>query len=169
MTRVEQDRLGRVALPDEALFGLQTARARANFALDYRPTNLKLIYAIVKVKKAAAATYERLGSGRPEVFSAIVRACDLALTGAAAAMFVVDALQGGAGTSTNMNVNEVLANLALGLLGRDRGDYGFIHPLDDVNRGQSTNDVYPTALRICAIDSLRELSEACAALQKTFQ
>jgi aspartate ammonia-lyase len=83
--------------------------------------------------------------------------------------FITDALQGGAGTSTNMNVNEVLANLALRELGSKPGDYGVIHPLDDVNRGQSTNDVYPTALRIAAIEQLRFLSEACAALQTSLQ
>jgi aspartate ammonia-lyase len=84
-------------------------------------------------------------------------------------MFIVDALQGGAGTSTNMNVNEVIANLALTILGESPGRYDIIHPLDDVNRGQSTNDVYPTALRIAAIELLRELSGACAALQEALQ
>jgi aspartate ammonia-lyase len=84
-------------------------------------------------------------------------------------MFIVDALQGGAGTSTNMNVNEVVANLALEILGEAPGRYDIIHPLDDVNRGQSTNDTYPTALRIAAIESLRELSGACAALQEALQ
>ena len=169
MRRSERDHLGEATLPEAALYGLQTARAMDNFSLGYRPANRRLVYAIVKVKKAAALTYDSLGLGRPGVYASVVRACDLALAGEADAMFAVDALQGGAGTSTHMNVNEVLANLALGLCGRPRGDYDFIHPLDDVNRGQSTNDVYPTALRVCAIELLRELSEACAALQRTLQ
>jgi aspartate ammonia-lyase len=128
-----------------------------------------LIYAIVKVKKAAAITYHSLGIGQAEVSSAIVAACDHVLAGNADEMFIVESLQGGAGTSTNMNVNEVLANLALRILGKRCGDYDTVHPLDDVNRGQSTNDVYPTALRIAAIEILRTLSEECAALQEALQ
>jgi aspartate ammonia-lyase len=171
--RVEKDSLGEVVLPDDALYGLQSLRARDNFALDYRRTNLHLIYAMVTVKKAAALTCEKLktpaSSGRAGVYGAVIRACDRILAREADAMFIVDALQGGAGTSTNMNVNEVIANLALTILGESSGRYDIIHPLDDVNRGQSTNDVYPTALRIAAIELLRELSGACAALQEALQ
>jgi aspartate ammonia-lyase len=137
--------------------------------LGYGPTNVRLIAAIVKVKKAAALTYARLLPERSEVYLAIGRACDRVLNGPTDGMFVVDALQGGAGTSTNMNVNEVLANLALESLGQPLGRYDLVHPLDDVNRGQSTNDVYPTALRIAAIELLRDLSQACAELQETLQ
>ena len=171
--RTERDSLGEAALPEDALYGLQSLRARENFALEYRGTNRRLIYALVTVKKAAARTCEKLktpvSSGREGAYGAIVRACDRILAGEADAMFIVDALQGGAGTSTNMNVNEVIANMALKLLGEAPGRYDIIHPLDDVNRGQSTNDVYPTALRIAAIGLLRELSEACAALQEALQ
>ncbi|MDR3123636.1 MAG: aspartate ammonia-lyase [Treponema sp.] len=171
--RIEQDGLGEAALPDDALYGIQSLRARDNFALDYRGTNRRLIYAMVTVKKAAARTYEKLktqaASGRAGVYGAIIQACDRILAGEADAMFIVDALQGGAGTSTNMNVNEVIANLALMILGEAPGRYDIIHPLDDVNRGQSTNDVYPTALRIAAIELLRELSGTCAALQEALQ
>ncbi|MDR3170784.1 MAG: aspartate ammonia-lyase [Treponema sp.] len=168
--RIEKDALGEAALPDDALYGLQSLRARDNFTLEYKPTNLRLIHAMVKVKKAAAITYQKLEQGNKEqIYGAIAAACDRILAGEAAAMFIVDALQGGAGTSTNMNVNEVIANLALGILGKSPGDYDTIHPLDDVNRGQSTNDVYPTALRIAAIELLRELSDACAKLQEALQ
>ncbi|MDR3280057.1 MAG: aspartate ammonia-lyase [Synergistaceae bacterium] len=170
--RTERDKLGEIPLPDDALYGIQSARARDNFALSYKPVNSSLIRAIVKVKKAAAITYDKLGAGRDGVYRAITRACDLVLSkeaGAEGDMFIVDALQGGAGTSTNMNVNEVLANVALKIMGRQLGDYGTIHPLDDVNRGQSTNDVYPTALRIASIELLRELSDACAKLQEALQ
>jgi aspartate ammonia-lyase len=170
--RIERDKLGEVSLPDGALYGIQSARARDNFALSYRQVCPRLIQALVKVKKSAAITYEKLGEGRAGVYAAILKACDMVLAGEAGSageMFITDALQGGAGTSTNMNVNEVLANLALRLLGRPCGEYETVHPLDDVNRGQSTNDVYATALRIASIESLRELSESCAKLQEALQ
>jgi aspartate ammonia-lyase len=167
--RTEHDSLGELTIPDEALCGLQTARAKENFALDYKKMNLRLVYAIVTVKKAAALSYLKLGIGKPGVYEAIVKACDLILAGEHDSEFVVDALQGGAGTSANMNVNEVIANLALKLSGEAPGDYDLIHPLDDVNRGQSTNDVYPTALRIAAIEQLRALSDGCAKLQTALQ
>ncbi|MDR1316839.1 MAG: aspartate ammonia-lyase [Spirochaetales bacterium] len=169
--RTEKDSLGEVSLPDEALYGIQSARARDNFALGYKRTNQRLVYAIVKVKKAAALTLAGLGTGArdTEVYGALAVACDRVLAGGADDMFIVDALQGGAGTSTHSNVNEVLSNLALRILGKAPGDYESVHPLDDVNRGQSTNDVYPTALRIAAIELLRDLSGGCAELQEAFQ
>lgn len=167
--RKEVDRLGEKTLEDEALYGLQTARAKDNFSLAYKKTNLNLIYAIVTIKKAAALTYQKLNIGSKEVYRSVEQACNQILAGGYEDQFVVDALQGGAGTSTNMNVNEVVANLALKLSGYECGDYTHIHPLDDVNRGQSTNDVYPTALRIAAIQLIRELSDACASLQQSLQ
>lgn len=167
--RIERDSLGELEIEDNALYGLQTARAKENFALGYKPSNLRLVYAIVKVKKAAALSYLKLGIGREGVYSAMLDACNAILSGTVDDQFVVDALQGGAGTSANMNVNEVIANLALKISGREPGDYDFIHPLDDVNRGQSTNDVYPTALRIAAVELLRDLSEGCAKLQTALQ
>jgi aspartate ammonia-lyase len=182
--RIERDSLGEVELPDGALYGIQSARARDNFALGYRRVNMRLIRAMVTVKKAAALSYRKLaeqgrGAGRDSalrsaeaedrIYAAIIRACDRLLSGEAEDAFIVDALQGGAGTSANMNVNEVTANLALTILGESPGSYHIIHPLDDVNRGQSTNDVYPTALRIAAIGLLRELSAGCAALQEALQ
>ncbi|MDR0826395.1 MAG: aspartate ammonia-lyase [Desulfovibrio sp.] len=167
--RREEDGFGFRDLPEDALYGLQSARAGENFDLAYKKTSLHLIYAMAKVKKAAALTYVHLGAVREGLYQAIAVACDQVLAGRADAMFVVDALQGGAGTSTHMNVNEVLANLALQELGKKPGQYEFVHPLDDVNRGQSTNDVYPTALRIAAIELLRTLSEACADLQQALQ
>ena len=167
--RTEKDNIGEMQLGDEVPYGLQTARAVDNFALGYKKTSLRLVYAIVTVKKAAALTYRKLGIGREGVYDAITGACDEILSGKADEAFVTDALQGGAGTSTNMNVNEVIANLALRKLGHGCGSYEGIHPLDDVNRGQSTNDVYPTALRIAAILLLRRLSEACARLQQALQ
>ena len=169
MARIEEDKLGRLELPDDALYGLQSERARRNFDLGHGPTNGRLLAAMVQVKKAAALTYARLQPERAAIWNAVSDACDRVLAGPTEGMFVVDALQGGAGTSTNMNVNEVLANLALGILGHPPGRYDVVHPLDDVNRGQSTNDVYPTALRIAAVGLLRELSQACADLQEALQ
>jgi aspartate ammonia-lyase len=167
--RTEKDNIGEMQLGDEVPYGLQTARAAANFALNYRKASLRLIYAIVTIKKAAALTYQKLNIGKEGVYEAISGACDEILSGKADEAFVTDALQGGAGTSVNMNVNEVVANLALRKLGHGCGSYEIIHPLDDVNRGQSTNDVYPTGLRIAAVLLLRKLSEACAKLQQALQ
>jgi aspartate ammonia-lyase len=161
-------------IPDEALYGIQSARARDNFALGYKKTNPRLIRAMVVVKKAAARTWERFAErdqapGEAEIYRTIAAACDRVLAGEAEDQFIVDALQGGAGTSTNMNVDEVIANMALRILGKPAGSLGIIHPLDHVNRGQSTNDVYPTALRIAAVGLLRELSDGCAKLQESLQ
>ena len=167
--RTEKDLLGEMSLPDDAAYGINTARAAENFSLHHKKVSLSLIYAMVKVKMAAALTYKKLGIGKEGVYDAVIAACDKILAGGCEKYFVTEALQGGAGTSTNMNVNEVVANLALAEAGRKYGEYAFIHPLDDVNRGQSTNDVYPTALRIAAIGRIRELSDACAALQQALQ
>lgn len=167
--RTEKDNLGEVEIEDNIFYGIQTARAINNFDIGYKKTNMQLIYAIVTVKKAAAVIYQKLNIGKEGIYSAIAGACDIILSGEADADFVIDAMQGGAGTSTNMNVNEVISNLALEKLGYKKGDYNIIHPLDDVNRGQSTNDVYPTALRIAAIKMLRKLSDACAKLQEALQ
>ncbi|MDR2796858.1 MAG: aspartate ammonia-lyase [Treponema sp.] len=169
--RIEKDFLGELALPDDALYGIQTLRAQDNFALGYKKTHHELIRAMILVKKAAALTYGSLEPDPEQAtpYRAIVSACDRLLAGEGADMFILDALQGGAGTSTNMNVNEVIANLALRILGKAPGTYEAVHPLDTVNRGQSTNDVYPTALRIAAITLLRDLSGSCAKLQEALQ
>lgn len=167
--RLEKDKLGEISMPDEALYGIQTARAAENFKVSGRAVHLRLVYAMVTVKKAAAMAHRDLKLLEEKKAQAIVCACDKILKGGADDAFITDALQGGAGTSTNMNVNEVIANLALDVLGEKRGAYSVVSPLDDVNRGQSTNDVYPTALRIAAIQMVRELSDACARLQESLQ
>lgn len=167
--RTEHDMLGTRSLSDDTLYGLQTLRAKENFITSYHTTNLSLIYAMVQVKKAAALSYRELHPEESQKWDAILCACDRILAGDVDDSFCTSALQGGAGTSTNMNVNEVIANLALTVLGQTLGNYDTIHPLDDVNRGQSTNDVYPTALRIAAIQKLRLLSDACASLQESLQ
>ncbi|MGN0290820.1 MAG: lyase family protein, partial [Lachnospiraceae bacterium] len=173
--RTERDMLGERTLGDDTLYGLQTLRAFENFGTTFPRTNLSLIYAMVQVKKAAAMSYQQIAAKEETLqkesplWSAVISACDRILSGDADEAFITSALQGGAGTSTNMNVNEVIANLALSILEKPCGSYDIIHPLDDVNRGQSTNDVYPTALRIASIQKLRRLSDACAALQESLQ
>ena len=143
-------------------YGEESRRAQENFDLNHRRTDLRLIYAIVEVKKAASRTYAELGINS-ELYQAVAVACDRVLSGEVDDQFITEALQGGAGTSTHMNVNEVIASMASEQLGR------IVHPIDDVNRGQSTNDVYPTALRIAAIRCVRLLSEECAKLQESLQ
>lgn len=169
--RKETDSLGSVNLPDDALYGINTARAMENFGPCEKKTSRDLINSIVMIKKAAAKAYIALGADDEEKERAIVAACDGILRGDGDfdGAFALSAFQGGAGTSTNMCVNEVIANLALKRLGYECGRYDIIHPLDRVNRGQSTNDVYPTALRIAAIGKLRILSDECAALQRALQ
>lgn len=166
--RKETDFIGEVFFGDDDLYGIETERARNNFPFAYKRASLRLTYAMVKIKKAAAETYRSLGVDEKR-YAAISEACDRILNGEADDFFVTDAMQGGAGTPHHMNVNEVVANMALRVLGAAPGSYDQIHPLDNVNRGQSTNDVYPTALRITAIEMLRELSEECAKLQESLQ
>jgi aspartate ammonia-lyase len=167
--REEKDLLGVLELPAGAYWGIHTQRAIANFPLSGRRVNPSLIRALALVKKACAAANVELGYLEAAKGNAIAAACDEIAAGGLADQFPVDALQGGAGTSTNMNVNEVIANRAVELLGGRRGDYRLIHPLETVNLHQSTNDVYPTALRVAAIFGLRRLSSAIASLQGSFQ
>ena len=148
-----------------ALYGKQTELAIENFDLQHRKTAKSLVYSIVLIKKAAALTYAELEVENSDMWHAMVKACDDILDGKYEDEFVVEALQGGAGTSTHMNVNEVIASLTTSHLNNGV----VVHPLDDVNRGQSTNDVFPTALRIAAIEALRVLSDECSKLQESLQ
>lgn len=163
MENIENNRL-----VNNIYYGQQTLSAIDNFRLENKKTNMELIYAMVIVKKAVAKTYIKLDINK-DIYQAIDVACDYILKGKYNDFFVVEALQGGAGTSTNMNVNEVIASAALDIIGEDIHKYDIIHPLDDVNKGQSTNDVYPTALRIACIKQLRVLSDECAKLQEALQ
>jgi aspartate ammonia-lyase len=152
-TRMEHDLLGDKEVPTSAYWGVHTLRAVENFpitgiSVGHFP---ELVTALAMVKKAAALANRKLGHLPREKAEAIANACDEIIGGRLAEQFVVDAIQGGAGTSTNMNANEVIANLALELTGRVKGDYGSIHPNNDVNMAQSTNDAYPTALRLAII------------------
>ena len=169
MVRIETDFLGEKSIPVEAYYGIHTVRALENFAVSRQSVHPELIRAIATVKQAAVEMNMSLGLLDARLGSAIFQAAAEVADGKLTDQFPVDALQGGAGTSTNMNVNEVVANRAIELLGGNKGDYSLIHPLDHVNLSQSTNDVYPTALRIAAIRLLQPLSEACAQLQGSLQ
>lgn len=167
--RIEHDLLGERQLPDDAYYGIHTLRAIENFPLSGRPIHPELVKALIIVKKAAAITNADTGLLDKEKGKAISDACDEILAGGYESQFPVDALQGGAGTSANMNVNEVIANRAIELLGGNKGEYGIIHPIDHVNLSQSTNDVFPTAVRIAAIRLLKPVSERFADLQTALQ
>jgi aspartate ammonia-lyase len=169
-TRLESDALGALEVPASTRHGVHTARALENFPLLGRPVHPALARAFGAVKLAALRTNRHLGFLEDEqAADAMDQACRELMHGDLDADIVVDALQGGAGTSTNMNVNEVLANRALELLGLPLGTYGRISPLDHLNLHQSTNDTYPTALRVAAIQGLRELERQVLALQEAFQ
>ena len=167
--REEEDKFGKLTLNENELYGIHTKRALSNFNISNDKVSLDLIYAMIKVKKAAALANEKLNLLDKNKANAIVEACNIALTGKYNNQFLTNSLQGGAGTSTNMNVNEVIANIALMLSSKKVGDYNYIHPLDHVNMGQSTNDVYPTALRIACINLVRDLSLECSKLQESLQ
>jgi aspartate ammonia-lyase len=149
--RTERDPLGELDVPAEAYYGVQTARAVANFPISGLHAPADLITATILIKKAAAETNAALGRLAPEVARAIAAAADEVLAGALRDQFVVDIYQAGAGTSHNMNANEVLANRAGEILGQPKGSYTRVHPNDHVNMGQSTNDVYPTATRLALL------------------
>ncbi len=170
-TRLEKDFLGEKQIPTNALWGIHTARAVENFPLSGRMVHSELIKAFGDVKLACAQTNIQLGFWKenPEKQSAIEKACSEMSYGTLSDHIVVDALQGGAGTSTNMNVNEVIANKALQIMKLIPGNYEIISPLDDINLHQSTNDTYPTAVKIASIRLLRTLEQSVLSLQEAFQ
>lgn len=151
--RQEQDALGEVEVPSEALYGIHTTRALANFPITDVPLAHfpDFVVALAMVKKAAALANRELGTLSEGISDAVIAACDDIIAGRYHDHFVVDMIQGGAGTSTNMNANEVIANVALLRLGHAKGEYNRLHPNDHVNRSQSTNDVYPTAMRLATL------------------
>ncbi len=162
--RIERDPLGEHAVPDDAYYGIQTVRAVENFPISGLRAPAELVTATVLVKKAAAQANIALTRLDRRVGEAIVQAADEILSGALADQFIVDVYQAGAGTSHNMNVNEVLANRASEILGGAKGEYRLVHPNDHVNMGQSTNDVFPTATRLALLLAHGALVEAARAL-----
>jgi aspartate ammonia-lyase len=170
-TRIEHDSLGERAVPAEAYWGIQTLRAVENFPLSGILLSQfpHFVRALAMTKKACALANHDLGNLEEAKTAAIVGACDEIIGGALHDQFVVDMIQGGAGTSTNMNANEVIANRGLELLGHGRGEYRHLHPNDDVNRSQSTNDTYPTALKIGVILTGRDAGGAIDLLEAAFR
>ncbi len=170
-TRLEHDLLGDYQVPVNAYWGVHTARAVDNFPISGVPIGhyRSLIRALAIVKQAAAQANFELGELSAEINDGISKACQEVADGKFDSEFVVDAIQGGAGTSTNMNANEVIANRAIEILGGTKGDYDIVHPLNDVNKSQSTNDVYPTALKLALILEINELLKAMAHLKGAFQ
>ena len=169
-TRTEHDLLGDREVPAHAYYGVQTLRGAENFNITGIPMSSEpaFVKAFGYVKKAAAMANRDLGVLDPVVANAIIQACDRLIAGEMRDQFITDFIQGGAGTSTNMNANEVIANLALESLGRPKGDYSVVNPNDHVNFGQSTNDVYPTAFRLALILRLVSYMDALRALQEAF-
>ena len=157
--RTERDSIGEVFLPDDAYYGVQTARAKDNFPMTGRLMHPYMVDSLVEIKKAAAMANLRAGTLKPEIANAIIRVCDEILSGRFRDQFVVDPVQGGAGTSANMNANEVIASRATEILGGHRGKY-IVHPNDHVNMAQSTNDVFPSAGKLTAIKLTEELIDA---------
>ena len=169
--RTESDALGPVEVPFDALYGAQTGRAIANFPISGLAVSRfpGLLRALAQIKTAAARVNARLGGLPPEKARAIERACDEIRAGQHHQHFPVDVFQGGAGTSTNMNMNEVIANRGLELMGFPCGDYAELHPNDDVNRSQSTNDVYPTAVRMALMTDIQGLMTRLLDLAAAFE
>ncbi|MCX4359218.1 MAG: aspartate ammonia-lyase [Rikenellaceae bacterium] len=170
-TRVEHDLLGDKNIPVEYYFGVQTMRAMENFHISRVRLNMYPVFikALAMVKQAAAEANCELGILKPEIRDAIVAACKEVREGKFDDHFVVDMVQGGAGTSTNMNANEVIANRALELMGHKKGEYKYCHPNNHVNLSQSTNDAYPTSVRVALLNRTRDLVDALKVLVEAFR
>lgn len=159
-TRTEKDSIGYMEVPKEAYYGVQSQRAMKNFPITGTKMNPDFIINMAKIKKAAAITNRNALRLSPDKSDAIVRACDEVIHGKLSEEFIVDPIQGGAGTSANMNMNEVIANRAIEMLCGKKGDYTIIHPNDHVNMAQSTNDVIPTAGKLTVLDLLKPLDKS---------
>ena len=170
-TRLEHDFLGEKEIPDNVYYGVQTLRALENFKVTDIPISIEphFVQALGYVKKAAALANMDLGVLPEEIARAIIAACDAVIAGELNDQFVVDVIQGGAGTSTNMNANEVIANKALEYLGHEKGRYEIVHPNNHVNCSQSTNDAYPTAFRLALLLIIPDLMKALQSLSHAFR
>lgn len=157
-TRLEKDLIGEKAIPTDAYYGVHTLRAMENFPITGVPVSRfpSFVQAIAKIKKSAALANKDLGTIPPEIADAICTACDKIIAGEFINEFTVDVIQGGAGTSTNMNANEVIANVALEILGHAKGEYHIVSPNDHVNQAQSTNDTYPSSIKVALYYSLEK-------------
>ena len=167
--RVEKDSIGTKDVPANVYYGVQSLRAAENFPITGLRMNPELIRSLAYIKKAAALTNLEAGLLNERIANAIVRACDEILAGKLREQFIVDPVQGGAGTSINMNANEVIANRAIELLGGVKGDYSLVNPNDHVNCGQSTNDVIPTAGKMTTLRLLKKLETELDRLRAAFE
>ncbi|ADZ19321.1 aspartate ammonia-lyase [Clostridium acetobutylicum EA 2018] len=174
--RIESDSIGDKKVPKEVYYGVQTLRGADNFKITGLRLNEEFIKSVVQIKKAAAITNLEIGELEVNIGKAIIKACDEVIAEKFNEDFIIDPIQGGAGTSINMNANEVIANRAIEILGYEKGNYRIVHPNDHVNMGQSTNDVIPTAGKITALrlviknlDKLKELSNAFSEKAEQFK
>ena len=170
MNRLEHDLVGEMPVPEGAYYGIHALRAAENFPITGRRLPEEMIVSMAWIKKACAMANIRAGVLEKRIGNAIAEACDELIAGRLHDQFIVDPIQGGAGTSTNMNANEVIANRAIQLLGGQKGKYALVHPNDHVNCGQSTNDIYPTCVKMTLYQVceplLRELDALLAALEE---
>ena len=163
--RIEKDLIGEVSVPASAYYGAQTVRAAQNFPITGQRVCPEMIHNLVIIKKAVAIVNSDNGKLGKSIAQAVIAACEEVLHGQWSDQFITDAIQGGAGTSTNMNVNEVLANRAIELLHGQKGDYTIVNPIDHVNCGQSTNDVYPSAGKMTLVQLINSLTETLSKLR----
>ena len=163
-TRIEADSIGSLEVPSDAYYGVQSLRAKWNFPITGTPIHPVMIQNLAKIKKAAAISNREAQRLPEEKAAAIIYACDEIIAGKLKDQFIVDGIQGGAGTSANMNANEVIANRAIEILGGTKGDYTIVHPNDHVNMAQSTNDVIPSAGKLTVLDLLPDLLHALESL-----
>lgn len=162
--RLESDSIGEMEVPKEAYYGVQALRANENFPITGNSLNPEFIKNMARIKEAAAIANMRAGRLKPEIANAIEAACNEVICGMFGSEFIVDGIQGGAGTSANMNMNEVIANRAIEMLCGKKGDYSIVHPNDHVNMAQSTNDVIPTAGKLTVLDLLKNLEKSLKVL-----
>ena len=167
-TRMESDSIGTKEVPVDAYYGVQSLRAMENFSITGQRMHKEMINSLARLKKACAMANAAAGVIDAKIANAIEVACDRILDGEFHDQFIVDPIQGGAGTSLNMNANEVIANVAIEILGGTKGDYSIVHPNDHVNYGQSTNDVIPTAGKMTTLVLLKELEESMEVLRSAF-
>jgi aspartate ammonia-lyase len=167
--RMESDSIGTRQVPVDAYYGVQTLRASENFNITGHRMNKEFIKSLAQIKKAAAISNTKAGLLNKTIGDAIIKACDEIIQGNLHDQFIIDPIQGGAGTSANMNANEVIANRAIEILGGQKGDYSIVHPNDHVNMGQSTNDVFPTAGKITALKLFPKTIEQLTILNRSLE
>lgn len=167
--RIESDSIGAMEIEKDAYYGVQTLRAKKNFPITNRFMNEKFIKSLAEIKKAAAITNRDAGSLELEKAEAIIKACNTVIKGELNSEFIIDPIQGGAGTSANMNANEVIANRAIEILGGEKGNYKIVHPNDDINMCQSTNDVFPTAGKLTVLKMIPEVIAELKRLAKALE